>query len=192
MAEPTLNLSIAPVHDVAKDLRRNKLWIISIIVLWLLFIFISAGAACIWEDWSYLRSCYFTVINTTTVGFGDVTPSTWQTKILAGVNSVVGLVLFGGLIATITMALQPTSYSGSVVLPAAAGTTESSAVAGHDFGKELLQAVGRLLTLAKKETEAEEKGAPKEANVDILMHRDDGPPGAFIHIRIRCRAADAE
>jgi hypothetical protein len=47
----------------------------------------------------------------TTVGFGDVVPTTQQGKLIAGINAFAGLLLLGALVAVVALALQPTSWS---------------------------------------------------------------------------------
>lgn len=65
-------------------------------------------------EWDWPKSFYFTVINMTTVGFGEVVPSTDAGRALAMVNSIVGLVLFGFLVAVITIALQKDEPTPSI------------------------------------------------------------------------------
>jgi hypothetical protein len=43
------------------------------------------------EDWSWVDSIYFSVIAVTTVGFGDITPSTDASKIFTVVYVLVGI-----------------------------------------------------------------------------------------------------
>lgn len=50
------------------------------------------------EDWTWIQSFYFTVVTLTTVGYGDLTPSTDATRlftalfILLGVGTVAGTI----------------------------------------------------------------------------------------------------
>jgi hypothetical protein len=113
----TLHFSIAPPAQVGRDLKRNLPWLISIAAFLLIYILASAFLASKLEKWTYLHAAYFTVINTTTVGFGDVVPATHLGKLLAGMNAFVGLIAFGGFVSALTMALQPASYSATVDLP---------------------------------------------------------------------------
>ena len=46
------------------------------------------------EDWSWVDSLYFSVVAITTVGFGDLTPSTDASKLFTVGYLVVGISLF--------------------------------------------------------------------------------------------------
>src|SRR5262245_45948904 len=111
--QDTLALVIAPRRQIVRDLRANS-WLI-LIAIGLLFVYVVASSAVIEyaEGWSFLHAAYFTVINVTTVGFGDVTAATQVGKILSGINAFIGLVLFGALVAAITLAFQPTEFTGT-------------------------------------------------------------------------------
>jgi voltage-gated potassium channel len=55
------------------------------------------------ESWSVVDSIYFTTITLTTIGYGDLTPSSDAAKIFTVVYSLVGIGLMGtfiGVIAT--------------------------------------------------------------------------------------------
>lgn len=47
------------------------------------------------EDWSYVDSLYFSVVATTTVGFGDLTPDSDGAKLFTVLYIVVGLSIVG-------------------------------------------------------------------------------------------------
>jgi hypothetical protein len=53
------------------------------------------------EGWSYLDAFYFTVITLTTVGYGDFSPHTNSGKIFSMIYILMGLGVFGALIALI-------------------------------------------------------------------------------------------
>jgi hypothetical protein len=65
------------------------------------------------DPFSWFSSFYFTVINFTTVGFGDITPKTTSGRAIAMINSLIGLVSFGWLVAIFTLALQPSQTTAS-------------------------------------------------------------------------------
>ncbi len=189
MTTPKMELKIAPVHDAIKDFRQNIRWIISIGGIWLVYVLISSALILIWESWSYLHSCYFTLINMTTVGFGDVVPLTWQGKLIAGTNSVVGLLLFGAFVASITMALQPSSFTGSAHINGSSDTTNDKKVdiTREDKAKEFLQGLDGLLSLARNHEDNEIKRWPREMNICIDMDIDSGKHLGFVHMHIRIR-----
>ena len=47
------------------------------------------------EDWTWVDSLYFSVVAVTTVGFGDVTPSTDASKLFTVFYIVAGISLIG-------------------------------------------------------------------------------------------------
>lgn len=55
-----------------------------------------AGATVVYhalEDWSWVDSLYFSVVAVTTVGFGDLTPTTDSSKLVTVVYVLVGISL---------------------------------------------------------------------------------------------------
>ena len=60
------------------------------------------------EGWSLLDSMYHAFINATTVGYGDFRPAKKQSKILAVVLALVGLVFTGMVVA---IALHAANYA---------------------------------------------------------------------------------
>lgn len=108
------------------DLRSNKKWIVW---TWIaIFLWVAASSA-LFHHFEYsaqiarlnenpstvgfpfpwTSSVYFTFINVTTVGFGDIVPLTDAGRIIAIVNSLVGLIAFGMVVAQITAGFQPPS-----------------------------------------------------------------------------------
>ena len=64
--------------DLIRDERTRPLFIWAGILIFL------GSAVFHWlEDWSWVDSFYFSVISLTTVGYGDFTPTTTLTKIIA-------------------------------------------------------------------------------------------------------------
>jgi hypothetical protein len=184
-----MELKIAPVHDAIKDFRHNIRWIVSIAGIWLVYVLISSTVIMIWENWSYLNSCYFTLINMTTVGFGDIVPTTWQGKFIAGINSVVGLILFGAFVASITMALQPSSFSGSAHLVSSPDTGDDNEVetADEDKAKEFLQGLNSLISIARKHEGNEMSEDPRKMDIFIEMDIDGREQYKFVHMHVRVR-----
>ena len=62
-------------------------------LLWLVVVIISGGAAFyrFVEDWSWVDSFYFTVITLTTVGYGDISPTTNGSKLFTIALIIVGI-----------------------------------------------------------------------------------------------------
>lgn len=189
MSQPVMQLKIAPVRSAIRDLRRNMRWIVAIGAIWVLYTLASSAVIRIWEDWGYWHSCYFTLINMTTVGFGDVIPVTQQGKVIAGVNSVVGLMLFGVFVASITMALQPSSFDGTAEFKGMSSPGNKDAESpgsNQDKVVRFLEAVNGLVSLGEG---VEEKHSSEFPNlVDILIDVD-GHIGKsrYVHVHIRTR-----
>ena len=189
MSQPVMELKIAPVRSAIRDIRSNMRWIVVIAVTWVLYTLGSSAVICIWEDWGYWHSCYFTLINMTTVGFGDVTPITQQGKIISGVNSVVGLMLFGVFVASITMAMQPSSFDGTAEFKGQLLPSDNEAESPRSNEEKVLhflEAINGLTSLGEESEEKRTNESPKV--VDILIDVD-GRIGKsrFVHVHIRTR-----
>lgn len=109
-----LKLMVAPAAEVLYDTRRNFRWVMGIVVCVVIYVILSSIAIHYVENWSFLHASYFTVINMTTVGFGDVVPLTHMGKIIAGLNAFVGVIFFGILVAIIAMAFQPSGFAATL------------------------------------------------------------------------------
>ncbi len=66
------------------------------------------------EDWSWVDSVYFSVVAMTTVGFGDLTPTTDASKVFTIGYLVVGVSLF----TTFSTCGSDTGYQGANKLKA--------------------------------------------------------------------------
>jgi hypothetical protein len=136
------------------------------------------------EHITFLRSFYFTVINVTTVGFGDVVPFTRIGKLIAGFNSFTGLIIFGVLVATLTMALQPRQFSGEITSVQPEPPDEPLT----DGLNKLFAGVGAVLTSSKsqeRETDESNLVEPEGAfRVGITVHNHPRRLGRWGHIYI--------
>jgi hypothetical protein len=148
-------------HSRSSLRRVGKLFAMSRpIVLGLLLLWVIGSSVVIsyLEAWSLPHAGYFTVINVTTVGFGDVTAVTRWGKLLSGINAVVGLILFGALVAAITLAFQPSEFIGTATAadssssPPNGDTDHLNSRAERSVG-ELLRSVGTLLDTRVKSRE---------------------------------------
>ncbi|MBR0867638.1 potassium channel family protein [Bradyrhizobium sp. YCK136] len=76
------HLHIGDRRAVFRDIRRNKRWIAFSFLVIVVLILISASLFFWFErseqiqPFNWFSSLYFTVINFTTVGFGDIAPKT--------------------------------------------------------------------------------------------------------------------
>src|SRR5215218_4117241 len=95
-----------PFGQFIGDLQKSWRWIVGFLVFIMAWLLISSLIFSIIENKSYSLSLYFTIINMTT-GFADIMPQTDIGKIIAVINSLLGLLAFGILVAVITLALQP-------------------------------------------------------------------------------------
>jgi hypothetical protein len=180
MAEPdrvALALVIQPRRQIVRDAWANRGPVLVALGVLLAYILMSSALIASLENWSVPHAAYFTVINVTTVGFGDVTAASRSGKLLAGVNSFAGLVLFGVLVALITLAFQPSQYTGTAA-PVGASTPETVA-RPHEAPPDrvvadLLTSVGRLLAL---------NGAAREGRIRVAVHGVERP-GAHVFVEI--------
>ena len=189
MSQPVMELKIAPVRSAIRDLRSNMRWIVAIAVIWVLYTLASSAFILIWEDWGYWHSCYFTLINMTTVGFGDVTPITQQGKIISGVNSVIGLMLFGVFVASITMALQPSSFDGTAEFKGVSAPSSNDAESPDSNEEKVvrfLEALNGLVSLGEESEEKRSSETPKVVDVFIDVDGDIGN-SKYVHVHIRTR-----
>jgi hypothetical protein len=180
----TLALVIQPCRPILRDAWANRVPVLAALGLLIAYIVLSSALIAYVEQWSLPRAAYFTVINVTTVGFGDVTAASRGGKLLAGVNAFAGLVLFGVLVALITLAFQPSQYTGTAA-PAARSTASPDAAAqpqdapADRIVADLLTNIGRLLGT---------KGEMHEGNIRFAVHRH-GIPGAHVFVEIMVRNA---
>jgi hypothetical protein len=174
----TLHLVVAPVRQVARDLRLNCPWVLWLLLIIFLYVVASSIAIMFIERWTFLHACYFTVINVTTVGFGDVLPITHWGKILAGINSLAGVMLLGAVVAAFTMALQPASGTSLE-------ETKKEVPRDRDVPPEgesrLKNDIANILEdLAVRVRTADVKGRirPEEGEIQINLNRDQSKPSS--------------
>jgi hypothetical protein len=114
-----------PVLGLKRDVRRNLPWVAGLLIVTVVYVLASSAVLRLFEsEWSFLHACYFTVINMTTVGFGDVVPLTHGGKIIAGISAFTGLLLFGIFVAVLALALQPSGWSATLTSTGSANTPE--------------------------------------------------------------------
>ena len=183
MAEERLALIIAPRRQIVRDFRANTGPILVALVALAVYIVLSSLIISLVEKWSFLHAAYFTVINVTTVGFGDVTAATHLGKVLSGINAFAGLIAFGVLVALITLAFQPGEFTGTASpLEKASEAPRAPGAADRDDGAEavadLFASLGRLLRTPQ---DAEEG----HVRIAVHNHRDDGH--VFVEISVRRR-----
>jgi voltage-gated potassium channel Kch len=113
-------LIIGAPGTVVRHMRFNWLWLLVAALIIGVFVALSAMLFEHYEadiqrtlpnasGYGWFDSFYFTVINVTTVGFGDITPRTTAGHWIAIANSLFGLIAFGWFVAVFTIALQPAS-----------------------------------------------------------------------------------
>ncbi len=181
-----LKFMVAPAAEVRRDLRRNLPWVVGLLIATVLYVLVSSTLIRQFESqWTFLHASYFTVINMTTVGFGDVVPSSHGGKVIAGINAFAGLLLFGFLVAVLSLALQPAGCSATLT---SAGEHRGAEQVRHHEDKKVENDVAELLeslaTLVRTADRNEESSA-REGRVRIHI-RGDGPIGSaidvFVHV----------
>jgi hypothetical protein len=192
--EPVMQMVIASTPDIKADLRKNRKPILFVLGALALYIFASGIVYSFAESVGYLRSIYFTVINVTTVGFGDIYPLTHFGKVIASCNAFVGLITFGVLVATVTMALQPREFSGEVTQlkspnpdvvepPERTLKPEEELIEGLN---KLFRGIGNFSTLSELENrevnESNVRGDNQRVHVEVTVR--DHRLGRWKHIHI--------
>lgn len=125
-------LVIAAPKDVLYEARQNAGWLAFALALIITVMALSAWAAASLDvgfiitsnttgeaagvaqrlaKLDYPAAFYFTVINMTTVGFGDIIPASTAARTLAIFNSLFGLIVFAGFVSLIMMAFSPSGGS---------------------------------------------------------------------------------
>lgn len=100
--KPGLNAVLNSLEETEQDKRLSiflsLLGIVSHIVGGAVFL-------CLLEGWSFVDSMYFCIVTTTTVGYGDITPTTTFSKIFVISYVVISICLISSLLATFVSTL---------------------------------------------------------------------------------------
>lgn len=182
MTTTPLEMRVQNKPDIVRDLKANARMAATLMALLIIYSLASSFLFWLFEhsawheaaqendkvtELTYLRALYFTGINITTVGFGDVFPRTGLGEIIAVTNGLCGLVLFGFFVATTTLALQPGNT-------ATIDTTGQSRSQDSEPDVDLVEAVRRLITIAPETIE--------QAPIHIVNGRGADRTRAVIHI----------
>lgn len=108
---------------VWRDARANAKWVFLLLGLILLWAFVSAAISANCgltysqppitdgvtptKTLSYWTAVYFTFINMTTVGFGEIYPISATARALAVVNAILGIAMFALLTGALVLSLSP-------------------------------------------------------------------------------------
>lgn len=115
-----LKLEIAPMNEIVRDTRKNSKWIALTLAIIIAVTITSAFVATSINNGFIVTgqqvakmdlptAMYFTVMNMTTVGFGDIFPVSPEARALAIFNAVFGLITFAAFVSIIMMAFSPSS-----------------------------------------------------------------------------------
>lgn len=187
---------VAPAAEVRRDVRKNLPMALLILMCTVVYVLASSILIRMFESgWTFLHACYFTVINMTTIGFGDVVPITHAGKIIAGINAFSGLILFGLLAAAFTMALQPSGWEATLAPTKSASDPEHDAkegkyptrdaVAQRENGlADLLEGLAKIIRTGEGPVENISK--TRFVTTSIVVH-GRSPSHLEIDVRVRSR-----
>ena len=98
--------------DLLFDSRSRPIFIYAAVV-----IFIGTGLYHWLEGWSWVDSFYFVIITLTTIGYGDLTPTTSLTKFITvfyGLNGIILLLMLFDVVRTLRgWNLNPSTSQGT-------------------------------------------------------------------------------
>lgn len=188
-----LQLMVAPAAEVRRDVRNNLPWVLGLLGVTVAYVLLSSALIRAFEsEWTYLHACYFTVINMTTVGFGDVVPLTHGGKIIACINAFAGLLLFGILVAILALALQPSAWTATLAPSKSPSDSERDACPeeardGVDLVEnslaEFLEGLARAVRVAEERKEV----VSKAGRATIQIHTRGNSPN-FVEVYVDIRA----
>lgn len=180
-----LHLMVAPVAEVRRDVRKNLPWVLGLLGVTVVYVLLSSALICAFESgWTFLHACYFTVINMTTVGFGDIVPLTHGGKAIAGINAFAGLLLFGILVAVLALALQPSGWSATLTPSKGSADSEREGSTQVENGvADFFEGLAKVVRAAEVRKEV----LSKEGRARIRIHTNGSSPNSvevYVDVRV--------
>ena len=126
------------LHPVAMRLGFFSFWM-SLSAHWLAcgWIYLGGPSSDLGTDSVYLGAIYWCVTTLTTVGYGDITPSTPTQAVYTMVVMLLGVGVYGYVIGNAASLLSKLDSAGTVEVLAPDGTTVLQALSDGDFFGEL-------------------------------------------------------
>ena len=180
-SEQVMHMVISKPKNILHDLNKNKYSLIYSLLAICVYVLISSIIIKFFQvDWSFGKRLYFTIINTTTVGFGDIVPTTHGGKVIACINAISGLIFFGLFISLLTLAFQPDSYSlkmeakdSNINIEKTQKSKEDRIAEGLVYLSEILSNTDNNKTINAKHTRIYIHSSNNNSiNIDIVMHID--------------------
>lgn len=88
-----LCLVFATIVTMARKINKSSITLIAAISSLSAMIGIGTIMFRHLENWTYAESFYFSVVSLTTVGYGDIHPSTDETRVIAAVYILIGVAI---------------------------------------------------------------------------------------------------
>jgi len=161
------------------DSVRNVLFAIGALVSYLVFgVIVYAGLL---EEWTVVDALYFCIVTVTTVGYGDICPSSTASKMFTCFMAFFGVTLIGialGVIATFVIEKQQAALANAKKLAAAKMEADMAAAEAAGDGK----GPPKSKAAAAKSAEQQAKADAQRAKLEALQKKMGG--GNPVHMKM--------
>lgn len=149
------------LRKVQAKFRRNRFFLVLIGVIFIALVFAALFAY--FEGLDFFTALYWAVITMATIGYGDVTPSTFPGRVLAMVASIVGISTFTALVSLLAEYMLSSSLRRMMGMHRI-GDREHYVIIGQ--GTSVSSCVSELLS-------AIERGEAKPATIVVVFPSEE-------------------
>ena len=108
MPRSKYNYFILNISLLLKNLAKFYYYVGSFLLLLLIIIFIGAYIISFFDNKQFVDSLYLSLITATTIGYGDITPVSYASKIVAVILGFIGITFTGVVVAVTIEAIRLT------------------------------------------------------------------------------------